>query len=129
MWEAFKKRAIFLEGQIAPPFLDIKKIGENYDRLIKDKRGPLGGEYSKLTTLANWVGLRFVQVNLPEAAYKQERAAKAIERQYKEELSRVTKEAALYPNRNPQDLVDTKRAIRERLKEELDRVRNKNLED
>ena len=128
-WEAFKKRAIFLEGQIAPPFLDIKKIGENYDRLIKDKRGPLGGEYSKLTTLANWVGLRFVQVNLPEAAYKQERAAKAIERQYKEELSRVTKEATLYPNRNPQDLVDTKRAIRERLKEELDRVRNKNLED
>lgn len=124
-WGALKKRAIYMEGQLAPPALDIKKGVEKWDRIVNDKRGPLGHEFSTAMQLGSLVGIRLVQIDVAEAAFTQSRAVKAIEMEYKKELASVTREALRFPNRKAGELEKTKAAVRERMKEEIDRVKNK----
>lgn len=123
-WDAFKKRAMFLTGQIVPPALDPKRGVERWDRIVNDKTGPLGHEYSKSMELMQLVGFRFSQVDIPEAAASQKRAASAVDMEYKKELARVVRESLRYPNRNPEDLAKQKEKLNAQKTAELARIRN-----
>ena len=123
--DALKKRAMYMQGQMAPPPLDVKKLVRAKERIWDDKRGPLGHEFSAAMEMGSLVGIRLVQIDVAEAAFTQSRAVKAIEMEYKKELASVTREALRFPNRKPAELTETKAAIKGRMKAEIERVKNK----
>ena len=126
-WEAFKARAQFLEGQVTPPALDIKRGKETWNRVVNDKHGPLGGEYDKMIEVGKVLGLRFQQTNIPEAAAQQNKAVLAIQSEYKKEIVKITRDSMRFPTRDAKALQEQRDALLSRMKDRIANV--KNLDD
>jgi hypothetical protein len=127
-WEAFNARAKFLAGQFLPPAADPKRLGETYDKVVEGKTGPLGAEYDSSIAVAKLVGLRVTQVNLPEAEFWQQKAVKAIEMEYKKEISKITRESARYPDYDPDKLYEKKQELLSRMQEKIADITNETPE-
>lgn len=96
-WDAFTKRAAYLEGQVVPPWADAERASETWDRLANDKKGPFGAEVSKDLEAAKLAGFRFQQVDLAAAKRGQEATVKGIDTEYKKAESKLKREAERYP--------------------------------
>jgi hypothetical protein len=61
-----------------------------YDKVINDKRGPLGSEANAYVETARLLGFNFREVNFPEASYNQHKADKAFQQRIKANARKAT---------------------------------------
>lgn len=120
--EALGKRVSYMQGQFAPnlPFVNAQETTKFLDAMQGRLDQP---ENASMLKMARYMGLRMYNYNVDSALAQQDRAAKAIEKQYKMEIAKLKRKQLLLEDPDWDTFFERQDELMKRLEERLAELR------